>query len=227
MRKAFFITLPWILFIGTGVVLYQQCSSSSMLSLKKEESVSVINHQMVVDRIESMGKLELVKFYIKDIVEHNEIIDWWPDSKAVLLVSGEVVGCIDLTKVDSSDIYFSGNNLHIVLPEPEICYNKVNHKDSKVYDVKSISIENFFPLNSQKNNAMLIDKAYTHAEQQIQVAAKEMNILGQTKDNARLVLMPLLQSLSEKKVTISFKDEGYIAPSEPAEVLPDSIKNIL
>lgn len=217
MRKIIFIIIPWLLFIVTGAFLYHQCTEKPVLALEKEETVSIINHQMVVERVESLGKLELVKFYIKDIVEHQEIIDWWPDSKAVLLVAGEVVGCIDLTKIDTTDIFFNGDNLYVVLPDPEICYHKVDHKGSKVYDVKSFSIQNFFPVNTTKENADLIDKAYKQAEIQLAEAASEMKLLEQTKANARVVLKPLLENFSGKKVTVSFKDQNYTPPAAPAD----------
>lgn len=160
---------------------------------------------MIVEKVEALGKLELVKFYLKDIVEHTERISWWPfDPKAVLVVSGEVVGCIDLTKVDSSDIRLTEEVMEIYLPEPEICYHKVNHKESKVYDITNLS---------NKGDAEIVDKAYKLAEKKIEEAALEMHIKAQTRSNAKLILKPILESLTEKKVIIKFPEQDAVPES--------------
>src|SRR4051812_44050360 len=50
----------------------------------------------MVAKITSMGKLELVKYTMKDIVEQKEIPPILPDSKVLFLAVGEVTACIDL-----------------------------------------------------------------------------------------------------------------------------------
>src|SRR5690606_23950795 len=116
-----------------SLIIWKQCSKPEGSS---EEETTVVNHHMVVEKLESLGKIELVKYYIKDIVEHEVIKSWWPDPKVVLIISGEVVGCIDLTKVDSSSISIAPDKVTIKLPLPEICYFKVNHDESKVYSMQ-------------------------------------------------------------------------------------------
>lgn len=153
---------------------------------------------MIVERMEALGKLELVRFYLKDIVEHTESIKWWPlDPKAVLIVSGEVVGCLDLSHLDKSDIKVTDDLVEVLLPRPEICYTKVNHKESKVYTVSNLS---------SKTDAEVIDKAYSLAEKKIEEGALEMRILEQTKFNAQIMLRPMLETITSKKVYLKFKE---------------------
>jgi hypothetical protein len=193
-KRLLILALPWFLLILVGFIWYKQYTRSWS---DKEEKVEVINHNMVIDKIEALGKLELVKFYLKDIVEKTKEMEWWrSDSKVVLMVSGEVVGCIDLTKIDSSDVLITGNELLIKLPQPEICYFKVNHQDSKVYNIET----GFFV-----DEPELIDAAYKQAESQLEVAAFKMKIHDQTKANASLLLKPLLEDFTGKKVTIAFE----------------------
>ncbi len=161
---------------------------------KIEPDKSVVSNNMIVEKIESIGKLELCKYYIKDIVEQNEVKDWLPDSKIVLIISGEVTGCIDLKKIDSSSIFISEEKIRIKLPEPEICYIKINHQESKVYDIQN----EFF------DKAKLIDKAYGLAEKSIRDGALRMKILEQTKANAQITLKPLLEGFSGQKVELYY-----------------------
>jgi hypothetical protein len=159
-----------------------------------EERTEISNH-MIVEQIESIGKLELSKFYIKDIIEQKQIKDWWmPDSKIVLIISGEATGCIDLKKIDSTHIQVLPDKIRIKLPSPEICYTKVNHQESKVYNIEY----EFF------DKAKLIDRAYALAEKSIHDGALRMNILEHTKSNAIHTLKPLLQSFSGKEIELYF-----------------------
>ncbi len=154
---------------------------------------------MIVERMEALGRLELVRFYLKDIIEHTEYIKWWPlDPKAVLIVSGEVVGCLDLARLDTNDIKISADHVEILLPKPEICYVKVNHKESKVYTISNLS---------SKPDAEIIDMAYKLAETKIEEGALEMRVLEQTKFNAQVMLKPILETITSKKVYLRFDEE--------------------
>jgi len=192
MRKLIFLILPWLGLIIISAVLYKQCSAPKET---EKEYVEVVKHNMVIDKIEAIGKLELVKYHIKDIVEHTTEMDWWPDPKVVLIVSGEVAACVDLSKVDSTDISIQQNEITVMLPAPEVCYFKVNHEDSQVYNIEDKFLD----------EGKLIDKAYRQAEAQVKAAALKMGILEETKKNAQMILKPMLESFSGKRVTILFK----------------------
>jgi hypothetical protein len=186
-------TLMFLLLITAllcSFLFYKQFSYKT-----KKDNQIVVTNSMVVEKVESLGKLELCKYYIKDIVEQKEIKSWYlPNSKVILIISGEVTGCLDLKKIDSNSISILPDKIRIKLPAPEICYTKVNHQESKVYDIEN----EFF------DKAKLIDKAYAMAEKNIQDAALNMKILDQTKTNAITTLTPLLEGFSEKKIELFF-----------------------
>jgi hypothetical protein len=161
------------------------------LSAGKEPEV-VTQHNTVLEEITAMGKLELVKYNFKDVVEHQETKEWLPDPKAVLIVSGEAIGCIDLTKVQATDVVESGDTLIIYLPRAELCVYKINHDQSRVYDVQYAFMD----------EARLVNDAFSAAEKQIEKSALQMGILDQTEANAEKILKPLLEKVSGKKIIL-------------------------
>ena len=152
-------------------------------------------HQVLLESIESMGKLELVKYRFSDVLEHKELSSFLPEASVLLIIKAEAVGCIDLSKLKATDVSLSEDSVHIQLPKPEICYVKIDHKNSKVYDTKMA----FF------REASLVDEAYKNAEQEIQNQVKKSDILDQTKINAAHVLRPLINGLGYQKIGISFQ----------------------
>jgi hypothetical protein len=191
IKRVLLNVLPWILFFLVCILWY------NFSKPEVSEEKTVINHNMVIEKIEAMGKLELVRYYIKDIVENTQEINWWPDQKVILMISGEVVGCIDLTKLDSTKIGISQDKISIKLPAPEVCYHKINHQESKVYNLESKLL--------YYDDAKLIDKAYAQAEKQLLNAATKMKILDQTKTNAQSILKPLLEEMTGRPVIITFE----------------------
>jgi hypothetical protein len=156
-----------------------------------------VTEDVMVSRIVSMGKLELVKYAMKDVVEKKELHTILPDARVLFVAVGEVTACIDLTKVKKDDIRQFKDSVVVALPRPEICYVKLDHQKSRVYDVSGV----WFP---DKTRTMVED-VYKLAEKKMLQGATEMQILNKAQDNARLIFKPFLESISGKKVTLTYK----------------------
>ncbi|GGC09946.1 DUF4230 domain-containing protein [Dyadobacter sediminis] len=151
-------------------------------------------HTLVLQEISAMGKLELVKYNFKDVVEQEIVKTFLPNAKAVLIVQGEAIGCVDLTQLEMADITSDDSVLVVNMPEPELCVFKIDHSKSKVYNTEYAFTE----------EAKLVQDAYKQAEKQIQKSALDMGILDQTRQNARKILTPVLEKASGKKVVLKF-----------------------
>lgn len=169
---------------------------------KPQENKVVVNHDVVLEKMGTLGKLELTKFTVKDVIEKDIVkpywVDWF-DEKVLFIAVGEIAGCIDLTKVTRNDIVIGETLITIRLPEPEICYAKLDHSRSKVYNISG----DYFKAHTQEN----IEDVYRLAEGKLEVSAKELGIVEQTRKNSRLVVKPLFENLSGKKVKLIFDSE--------------------
>ncbi len=186
--------LFYILLILLSIFVWEKVKT---LSLFKADEVKT-THNVVIKEIVSLGKMELVKYSFRDVVEQEIIRDFLPDPKAILIVQGEAVGCIDLSKISEKDLITTGDTLILNLPNPEVCYHKIDHSKSKIYKTDYAFM----------NEALLLDEAYRKAEDQILKSALDSDILEQTKKNADLILKPLIENITSKKVVIKYPLSG-------------------
>lgn len=188
--------LPLLIFLGVAWWLLD----TRFNWFRREEAPPpvTIRHDVVLKEIESLGKLELVRYRMKDIVELTEknapylgIFDV-PDSKVALITTGEAVGCIDLTKIAAEDVLIQGDTILVHLPPAELCYYKLDLANSRVYSVEK---QVYF-----KDESRLLERAYRQAERQMRQTALQGGILKQTRANAEQVLRPLLEKVSGKRI---------------------------
>nr|WKN40282.1 DUF4230 domain-containing protein [Tunicatimonas sp. TK19036] len=153
---------------------------------------------MLITEIEALGKMELVKYRFQEVTEVKElskeflnILKLDVDAKAVLITQGEAVGCIDMLKISAQDVRITQDTVWMHLPNPEICYYKLDMENTRLYSVET----GFFT----DRNAF-ISRAYQQAERQIRDAANESGILDETEVNAHRILRPMLEELSGRTV---------------------------
>lgn len=158
-----------------------------------------VSEDVMVEKITSMGKLELVKYSMKDVLEKKQVHTILPDERVLFVAVGEVTACIDLTKVRKQDISRDslGNSVTVMLPQPEICYTKLDHQRSKVYDVSGVILPS--------TTKTMVEDIYKLAEQRLLDNAREMKITDKARENAQLIFKPLLEGVSGKTVILKFK----------------------
>jgi hypothetical protein len=169
-----------------------------------------VTDSSIIEKVSSMGKLELVKYEMKDVIEKKELHLLLPDSRILFLAAGEVTACIDLTKIKTTDITRSitRDTVTVVLPQPEICYARLDHQHSKVYDISGA----WFPGNA----ANMVEEVYKIAEKRITDNARQMDVLGKARQNAQLIFKPLLESISGKTVILKFGISNVNPPAQLA-----------
>lgn len=191
MSKRYF---QLIILIGTiilSIFLWEKFKHFNPFEVKDIKTT----HNMVLKEMSVLGKLELANFTFRDVVEQELVRDYLPNPKAILIVQGEAIGCIDLTKITADDITTKDDTLIVHLPDPELCSYKIDHSKSKIYDTEYAFM----------NEQLLMNEAYSRAESKIKQSALEMGILEQTKKNANLVLKPLLENISGKKIVLQYR----------------------
>lgn len=184
------VLIIFFIIIGT-IFLWEKIKSFSPLSLQGIKT----SHNVVLKEMSALGKIELANFTFRDVVEQELKFNYLPNPKAILIVQGNAVGCIDLTKVRAEDVSTKDDTLIVHLPDPELCHYSIDHEHSRIYDTQ------YAFMNEQE----LLNEAYSRAQDKIKQSALEMGILEQTKKNASLILKPILENISGKKVVLQFQ----------------------
>jgi hypothetical protein len=180
-----------LLIIGVFIILFLlKGGFGSLFNIKSKETT----HHLILEETRTLGKIELTSYIFRDIVEQKLKIDYWPDPKALLIVHGEVIGCIDLSGIKDEDVMVKTDTVIVILPEPEICSYKIDHSKSTIYDTR----------NAFMNEAVLFEEAYKSAEKKLKEEAIRAGILNKTKENANLILIPLFEKLSGRKVKLEY-----------------------
>lgn len=208
-----------VVLIGLGTAYFVIRKDTKEL-LQPRETVTETNFKTVLEEVEGLGKLELVKYNFKDVVEHTQKHGYSSvlDSKVLLIVAAEAVGCMDLTRITSEDITEMGDSVYVHLPAPELCYYKIDHQKSKVYDAESL------PFMEDDN---LVGEAFAKAEKQIEKAALESGILVQTQAMAKTMLQPFLENITKKTVILTFEPISIANKENPESKASVQQKNIL
>jgi hypothetical protein len=204
---------PWLLLIIIVFALY--LTNHWPFSKKEKEYQHIVDTTVILNKIESLGKLELVKYNFKEVFEYKRLSDgkiignsilnsnnYNPDLSVILIASGEAVGCIDLTKIKVSDIEEKSDSIFVQLPAPELCYYKLDLENTKIYSFSRESWwSRLFSEEDEKNE--VLQMAYQKAETKLKEAAIESGIYQSTNENVVRMLMPLLEQITGKNVILS------------------------
>lgn len=199
MIRRFKKYFPWLLILLLLWYIWDHREEWLRQEIVKEQPLAQSN-TMILGKIEALGKIELVKYNFQEVTEMTElgkeyfqIFKVEPDAKAVLISQGEAVGCLDLTKMQVQDLSVTQDTIYLKLPEPELCYYKLNLDKTRIYSVQT---------GVFTDRDKFIERAYRKAEQNIKEAALESGIMEQTRHNAHLLLKPMLEEMTGKTVII-------------------------
>lgn len=210
--KYLFKVLPWLLLLVIAFTLY--LTHHWPFGRSGEKTQTIIESTSILQKIEDLGKLELVKYNYKEVFEYKQLSDgkiignsiiqnysYRPDLSVILIASGEAVGCIDLRKVGINDIITQQDTIILSLPPPELCYYKLDLENTRLH---SFNKESWWSklFSSEEEKADILQIAYQQAELKLKEAAIASGIYQTTNENTTQILKPILEELSGKKIKI-------------------------
>jgi hypothetical protein len=170
-----------------------------LLSLFRSGRTEInVDQPTVVRQIQQLQRLETVRYTMDKIIGGGKDNPYLPQflvgDRLLLLVHGEVIAGVDLSKVKPGDITVTGRNVTIHLPPAEIFTARVDNAQTRVYSRDTGLFSSADP--------NLETQVRQEGERQLQLSALQDGILKTADQNARHTLTGMLQGLGFSQVTI-------------------------
>lgn len=179
-----------IIWLATGTGLL------SLLRAYRGGTLIHIDQPTVVRQIQKLQRLETVSFTMDKIISGEHDSPYLPkflvSDRLLLIVHGEVIGGVDLSKLQPADVVVQGQSISLRLPQAQILVTRLDNAQTRVYSRDTGLFSSPDP--------NLESEVRQEAERQLQEAAMQGDILKTADGNARSTISSLLQGLGFKKV---------------------------
>jgi len=157
----------------------------------------------VVEKIQRLNRLETVVYSLDTVVEGSKSSVVLPDllagDRILLIVHGQSIGGIDLTKLKPEDVRIDDTNgnrsIHVTLPASQLFVTTIDNQHTRVY-ARSTGL--LVPVDQN-----LESDTRAKAQQQLEQAALSDGILDTARKNARATITTLLYSLGFQQVDVT------------------------
>lgn len=184
------LSIALVVWLVTGTGLLHLLRPSAMGSLIH------IDQPTVVRQIQQLQRLETVSFTMDKIISGEHDSPYLPtflvSDRLLLVVHGEVIGGVDLTKLQPDDVSIQGPSISLRLPQSQILVTRLDNAQTRVYSRDTGLFSSPDP--------NLESEVRKEAERQLQEAAMQGDILKTADSNARSTISSLLQGLGFKNV---------------------------
>jgi len=178
--------------VGLGILLY---AAAGLIRTWNEIESRKALHRTLIEKVEALQKLELVKYRIKDImILEKGSIPLLTRTRALLVISGEAYGCIDLSGMGER-IRIKGDTVLVKLPRPEVCNYRINHDQTRLYDLNMSLMD--IAMNGDEE---ILNRLYREAQERILEEALRSGIIEDTRKRARDFLRNLVLSMGFQSV---------------------------
>jgi Protein of unknown function (DUF4230) len=179
--------------LSTGIGLLRLLGS-----FRSGSTVINVNQPTVVRQIQQLQRLETVNYTMDKIIsgEHDNpyLPKFLAGDRLLLVVHGEVIGGIDLSKVQPGDVYVRGRAISLRLPPAEVLSTRIDNAKTRVYSRDTGLFSSPDP--------NLESEVREEAEHQLQQAALQDGVLKTAAQNACNTLTSLLKGLGFEQVEI-------------------------
>ena len=154
----------------------------------------------IVQKIQRLNRLETVVYSLDTVVEGSKSSAVLPDllagDRILLIVHGQSIAGIDLSKLHPEDVHIDGRqSIRVTLPASELFVTTIDNQHTRVY-ARSTGL-----LTSADQN--LESETRARAQDQLQKDALSDGILDAARKNARATVTTLLYGLGFQQVDVT------------------------
>jgi flagellar basal body-associated protein FliL len=196
-------SLSWVLGILVGILLTVAIAGAMvwfatgvgvfhlLTALRSGRTQMNVDQPTVVRQIQQLRRLETVSYAVDKIISGEHENPYLPkflvSDRLLLMVHGEVIGGVDLGKLQPSDVSTQGRSITIHLPSAEVFTTRLDNAQTRVYSRDTGLFSSPDP--------NLETEVRQEAERQLESAARQDGILKLADQNARTTITSMLTAL--------------------------------
>lgn len=165
--------------------------------LFEERPARTTTSPVVVEGIRELNQLATVRWTESVLITRESggtgFEQIFSGERVLLVAVGEVEAGVNLADMSEDDVQVDGDRVTIRLPEPEILSTSLDEDETSVYD------RDFGPLNLRPDDE-LVEEARGEAEDEIERAAQENDILDYARRNAEDSIRAFVTTLGFEEV---------------------------
>ena len=186
------------LFAVPAVVRHVGTSMRNRISvafLGRHDTIDV-SQPTVIASIQRLARLESVVYTMDKVVEGDRTNEYLPDiltgDKLLLIVHGQAVAGVDLSKVQASNVQIDGHSVTITMPAAELLSVSLDNSKTRVFSRTTGLLVPTDPT--------LESEVREKAEGDLRQSALDNGILTTVEGNACAILTTMLHSLGFQQV---------------------------
>jgi hypothetical protein len=185
--------------VGTAVWLFKGIGFLNLMGMFWGGRTQInVDQPTVVRQIQQLQRLETVSYTMDKIITGERDNPYLPKflvgERLLLVVHGEVIGGVNLARVQPGDVAVEGHNISIRLPPAEVFSTRIDNAKTRVYSRDTGLFSSPDP--------NLETEVRQEAERQLQQAALQDGILKSADQNARNTISSMLKGLGFSQVAI-------------------------
>jgi hypothetical protein len=165
--------------------------------LGRRDTINV-SQPTVIASIQRLARLESVVYTMDKVVEGDRTSQYFPDfltgDRLLLVVHGQAVAGVDLSRVQPANVEIEGKSVTISLPPAELLSVSLDNTKTRVF---SRTTGLLIPADPN-----LESEVREHAEAELRQSALDSSILNTANANTRATLTTLLRSLGFEQITL-------------------------
>lgn len=173
----------------------------SSSTIRHAFAIRFLDSTAVITEVRKLNQLATVKYNIQRVVGLREPKLPFGEESILLMVQGEAIAGVDLSRLKADDVTYSGpRSVVITLPAAKLLNVFLDEKQTKVWDRQITWWTPWIPYDPD-----LEHRARMQALEDVRKAALQLGILDQAQSNAESSIRDLLGAL---QISATFKKRG-------------------
>ncbi len=158
------------------------------------------SQQILIERLTALGRLELLRYQVRDVVRREWTYNVpFASSRLLLVVAGEATICVDFAQVQVESANWEQRVLQLRLPDPFLCQVRIDPQASQVYDANFSVIEWW-----RGGEAERVREALAAAQETLRVRLQTQFSVEAARSQAEHLLRRLCEEMGWKHVEFRY-----------------------